>query len=198
MALLKAACSCLTPEGLIHRFQVIRKVPSNNPELRPTRFQLSPKTSGRSWHFPISCLVFPSHALAYLQAFKFLKGRAVLYYTSGQCLTQDGPSLIRVSCDYRSTNTAKKNAFEVEKGSDASFPVSSYLGEVWGRWACQPKARWPNRSHLGMANPLSCPQSAANQTEPELPPVQFLPVPVVLCASKRATYLPSQSRSCFC
>lgn len=127
MALLKAACSCLTPEGLIHCFQVIRKVPSNNPELRPSRFQLSPKTSGGSWHFPISCLVFPSHALAYLQAFKFLKGRAVLYYTSGQCLTQEGPSLIRVSCDYRSTNTAKKMHLKWKKAVMLLFQLALTL-----------------------------------------------------------------------
>lgn len=58
--------------------------------------------------FPHSGLLFPSHALAYLQAFRFSKGRAVSYYASGQCLTQEGFGLIRVSCDYHNTNTADK------------------------------------------------------------------------------------------
>lgn len=108
MALLKAICSCLAAEDLTPLFPAIKKVQSNNRELRPARSRLSSKTAGRSRHFLTSCLLSPSHALAYLQAFKFLKGRAGLYYASGQCLTQEGLSLIRVSCDYHNTNTANK------------------------------------------------------------------------------------------
>lgn len=133
-------------------------------KLRPRKSQLSSKTSGRSWHFPTSCLVFPSHALAYLQAFKLLKGRAGLYYASGQRLIQEGPSLIRVSCDYRNTNTANRTHLNQKKGRDASFPVSFFLGKCWESWDSQPEAGWPNLTHPGMDNPLSCPCSVANQT----------------------------------
>jgi len=132
MALLKAICLCLAAEDLIDHFPATKKVRSNNPNLRPTRSQLSSKTSGRSWHFPISCLVFPSHALVYLEAFKFLKGRAVLYYASGQCLTQEGPSLIRVSCDYRNTNTANKMHSNQKKVVMLLFQLAPTLGKSWG------------------------------------------------------------------
>ena len=129
MALPKAICSYLAARDLVHHFPVIKKVRSNNPKLRPTRSQLSSKTSGRSWHFPTLCLVFPSHALAYLQAFKFLKGRAVLYYASGQCLTQEGPSLIRVSCDYCNTNTANKMHLNQKKAVMLLFQLAFTLGK---------------------------------------------------------------------
>lgn len=58
--------------------------------------------------FPHSVSGFPFPSSGYLQAFQFLKGRAGLYYGPGQCLTQEGPTLIRVSCDSRNTSTANK------------------------------------------------------------------------------------------
>lgn len=168
MALPKVVRSCLAAEDLIHHFPVIEKVRSNNPKLRPMRSQLSSKTSGRSWHFPTSCLVFPSHALAYLQAFKFLKGRAGLYYASGQCLTQEGPSLIRVSSDYRNTNTANKMHLNEKKAVTLLFQSALTLGKSGGGGLVGQRHGGPT-SHPGAANPVSCPCRAANPTEQSRP-----------------------------
>lgn len=62
---------------------------------------------------PVSGFPFPSSGC--LQAFEPLKGRAGFYYGPGQCLTQEGPTLIRVSCDHCNTSTANENAFESGK-----------------------------------------------------------------------------------
>lgn len=198
MALLKAICSCLAAEDLIRYFPDIKKVRSNNPKLRPTGSQFSSKTSGRSWHFPTSCLVFPSHALAYLQAFNFLKGRTVFYYASGQCLTQEGPSLIRVSCDYRNTNTANNMHLNQKKAvmllSQLAFTLEK-SGE--GGLSAKGKVAQLDPSRHGKPFELSLQCFQLNWARAVL--VCAKPSCTgVLCTSECATYLPSQSRACFC
>lgn len=160
VALLRALCSCLAAQDLIHHSPALRK----GPKSKPQAYELSAVFSNfrQVVAFPRSMSGFPFPSSGYLQAFQFLKGRAGLYYGPGQCLTQEGPTLIRVSCDYCNTSTANKMHLKQKKrkkGSDAPFPVNSYLGKAWERWDFQPEVRWPDLTH---AKPLSCPCSAAS------------------------------------
>lgn len=140
----KAKCWFLAAEDLIHHFSVIKKAQSSNPVLRPTGSQLSSKPTGRSEYLPSSCLVFLSHALAYLQPLKFFKGRAVSYYASGQCLTQEGLTLIRVSCDYRNTNTANKMHLNQKKAMMLLFQWALTSGRSgWDGLTRHSGPTWP-------------------------------------------------------
>lgn len=111
-------------------------------------------------HF-VSGFPFPCSGLS--ESLEVLKGRAVLYYASGQCLTQEGPGLIRVSCDYRNTNTANKMHLSQKEAVMLLFQLALTLRKSgWEGLVAQRQGGpdWPSLAQPGHCFAgLQCPKA---------------------------------------
>lgn len=100
-------------EDLIHHSPALKKGLKSKPQAHELSVVFLNSRKVVAFPHSVSGFLFPSSG--YLQAFQIPKGRAGLYYGPGQCLTQEGPTLIRVPCDHRNTSTANKMHLKQKK-----------------------------------------------------------------------------------